>query len=164
MSYIKVIIKQGTQETQTAFEFDEFQKYVEKDIYDRFNNDKSFIENFNELAPKANGYSIEATGMSETLTTVNDITMDRLSVAQYAINCYKQPKQVLDNISNEIYKHKYIFNGRKLELNNEDIIKQEKNNLRYFYKDLSKKSAEYTSEKVKEYQEFFEIQKQQKKR
>lgn len=154
MSYVKILITTPKEETTTAFDVEEFKQYIDNDTYNKFTTDKNFTDNFNSHAPNNSNYRAEILEVTDTKPFVDDATMDRLTLAEYALNCYSNPENVLDNISDKLYQYKQLFGGRKLQLNNMDSIQHEKNVLNTFYKNLQKASANYTDRKSKELVEF----------
>lgn len=154
MSYVKILITTPKGEVTTAFDVEEFKQYIDNDTYNKFTSDKNFIDNFNSYAPSNTQYRVKILEITETKPYVDDATMDRLTLAEYALNCYQDPEKVLDNISDKLYQYKHLFGGRKLELNNMSSIQHEKGVLKKYYNDFQRKSAEYTERKSKELVEF----------
>ncbi len=150
MSYVKILITTPKEETTTAFDVEEFKQYIDNDTYNKFTTDKNFTDNFNSHTPNNSNYRAEILEVTATKPFVDDATMDRLTFAEYALNCYSNPENVLDNISNKLYQYKQLFGGRKLQLNNMDSIQHEKGVLKNYYKDFQQRNAEYTEKKSKE--------------
>ena len=150
MSYVKVLITTPKESITAAFDVEEFKKYIDNNTYSKFSTDKSFSDNFNDNAPTTSQYGLKITEETDLKPFTDDPTMNRLILAEYALNCYSDPEEVLSNISESLYKYKHLFGGRKLELNNMESIKHEKGVLEKFYKDFREQNVAYTEKKSKE--------------
>ena len=158
MSYVKILITTPKGETTTAFDVEEFKQYIDNDTYNKFTSDKDFADNFNSHAPNNTNYRAEILEITDTKPFVYDATKDRLILAEYALNCYKDPENVLNNIADKLYQYKHLFSNRKLKLNNMDSIQHEKNVLNTFYKNLQKASLNYSERKSQELIDFIQEQ------
>lgn len=158
MEYVKILITTPYEEHVSAFGLEEFKCYIEQDILNRFVPDKPFTENFNDNSPCKNDYKVKVLKITDQKPTVDDANMDRLTLAEYAFNCYKDPEKVLSNISDKLYEYNHLFSGRKLTLNSMESIQHEKNALNNFYKNLQKASANYTERKSHELIDFVKDQ------
>jgi len=173
--YVKILITTPKGTTNTAFAVDEFEKYIAQEVYDNFAESKNISENikdefhkdlainFNDYAPKEK-FSVGITEVTTKKPMVDDATMDILTLAEYALNCYKEPAKVLNNISDKLYQHKQLFGGRKLTLNSSDSIKSEKGVLREFYKNFQQQNAKFTEQKSQELISFVREQSQNRGR
>lgn len=163
MEYVKILITTPIEEHISAFELQEFKSYIEQDIYNKFNPDKTFTENFNKNAPSSIDYRVKIIEETNQKPMVDDSNMDRLTIAEYALNCYSNPEKILNNISDKLYEYSYLFGGRKLELKSMDSIQHEKNALNTFYTNLQKASASYTKTKGIELTDFVQYQAQRQR-
>lgn len=164
MPYVKILITTPKLEVTSALDVEEFKKYIDNETTNKFTSDKNFTDNFNENAPQSKEYKLKILEVTDKKPFVNDATMDRLTLAEYALNCYRDPEEVLNNISDKLYQYKHLFGGRKLKLNSMESIKSEKSALKKYYTDFQKKNAEYTEQKSNELINFVMEQSKQRGR
>lgn len=144
--YVHLNIQIPQARTSTCLSLAEFERYLPEEAIGAYARDhpkaadsarESFLadlqQNFNQYAPSANGYSARISEVSQRKAPVEDITMDRLALAEYMLASCKQPQKVLENISATLYEHKYLFGGQLFYLNSKQQIDTARSKVKQFY-------------------------------
>lgn len=143
MNYVSLDLANKSEVARAVFKMDEFRKYIPNELLESYKtltgkDNVSFFrnlkENWNKYAPNGKDEKeCKIVSFSERNTSRRyDQNYGRLMYADYALSNFKNPKMVLENISEKLYEYKANFGDRLHYLTDEQSIKQAKDLLKGF--------------------------------
>lgn len=134
MKYVNLRICTPDEIIYTCLKTKEFKEYIGDEVIGNYSKDnnigfaegqsKFFIDlknNFNNHAPQG-AFRMSVSDVSDERIYVGNLNKDRLSIASYVLDSYKEPKPILEKISAKLYDSRHVFGNRVPYLNTQRDI------------------------------------------